>query len=175
MQHPCPRRKLLCRLSQNTLTNKLTHKGYKLHKEKDHHVGESERPQEGKLASRENRTEQRPRCRGLWPGRSMDNKHPVSCLGGHRIGLVPPLLSFSTPDSPRRGSVPSLRYWRAETPWGALSSMHQGICLSGGRDSGLTWLKLGSYSTWPLLLTCRIGAAMAVLRSKPSHNFFIIA
>lgn len=47
--------------------------------------------------------------------------------------------------------------------------------VSGSRwDLSLTWLKLGSYSTWPLLLTCRIGAAMASVRSKPNQSLFMI-
>lgn len=48
---------------------------------------------------------------------------------------------------------------------------------SEGRLGGvcLTWLKLGSNSTWPLLSTCRMGALMAACRSKPSHSLFTMA
>lgn len=44
----------------------------------------------------------------------------------------------------------------------------------GGWDLSLTWLNLGSYSTWPWLLTCRMGDAMASVRSKPSHSLFMM-
>lgn len=60
-------------------------------------------------------------------------------------------------------------------PAGALSGTHQGVPPGGGLGLGLTWLKPGSYSTWPLSSTCRMGATMAARRSKPSHSLFIMA
>lgn len=56
-----------------SLTNKLTHESYKPHKETDHHERESAKPQPGRLASGENRTEQRPRGRDAGLGKSMDD------------------------------------------------------------------------------------------------------